>query len=111
MERMAIEYLVNAFWQLPVLAFGAWLLLRMCRPGPAAQHRVWLVVLAVGLLLPLRGVVPAKTANGVAALPMAAAASRGETVVSYRAAQSGAPSSAVAASTPDTEHEADQAAG
>src|SRR6185437_12798204 len=110
MERMAIEYLANAFWQFPVLALGAWLLLRMCRPGPAAQHRVWLAVLALGLLLPLRGVVPAKTENGAAALPIAASASRGEAVVSRHPAQSSAPASLVAANTPDTAHKAAQAA-
>jgi beta-lactamase regulating signal transducer with metallopeptidase domain len=55
MERAVIEYLANAFWQLPLLAGGAWLLLRMTKMGPAAQHRVWLAVLGLSLLLPLHG--------------------------------------------------------
>jgi beta-lactamase regulating signal transducer with metallopeptidase domain len=56
-ERSLIEYFANAFWQLPLLAAGAWMLLRMVRPGPAAQHWVWLAVLAAALLLPLHGAV------------------------------------------------------
>jgi beta-lactamase regulating signal transducer with metallopeptidase domain len=70
MEQAVIEYLANALWQLPVLALGAWLLLRMWGPGPAARHRVWLAVLALGLLLPLRGAVgPATVLNGVTVRP------------------------------------------
>lgn len=81
MERMAVEYLANAFWQLPVLGFGTWLLLKMWRPGPAAQYRVWLAVLAVGLLLPLRGVVPAAPASSTSELPVISAVeSRGAAV-------------------------------
>jgi beta-lactamase regulating signal transducer with metallopeptidase domain len=57
MERMLIEYVANAFWQLPLVAAGAWLLLRIVRPGPTAQHRVWLGVLGLSLLLPLHGAV------------------------------------------------------
>ena len=62
MERMVIEFLANAFWQLPLLAMGAWLLLRIIRPEPVVQHRVWLAVLGLALVLPLRGAIdrPAK---------------------------------------------------
>jgi len=80
MEQAVIEYLANALWQLPVLALGAWLLLRMWNPGPAARHRVWLAVLALGLLLPLRGVVgpipapPGDSATAVANEPAVALA-------------------------------------
>ena len=55
MERHLVEYLANACWQLPLLAAGAWLLLRMVRPSPAVQHSVWLAVLGLALLLPLNG--------------------------------------------------------
>jgi len=55
MERALADYIVNALWQIPLLAGGAWLLLRVARPGPKAQHRVWLGVLALCVLLPLRG--------------------------------------------------------
>ena len=57
MERAVIEYAVNALWQLPLLAAGAWLLLRLVKPAPAAQHRVWLGVLGLALVLPLYGTV------------------------------------------------------
>ena len=58
MEQYSIEYLANALWQLPLLAGGAWLLLRLWKPSAATQHRVWLGVLALGLLMPLRGIAP-----------------------------------------------------
>ena len=54
-EQAVIEYLANAFWQVPLLVAGAWLLLRVVMPGPATQYRVWLGVLGVALLLPLHG--------------------------------------------------------
>ena len=55
MERALIEYAINALWQVPLLAGSAWLLLRMVRPAPVTQHRVWLAVLGLALLLPLHG--------------------------------------------------------
>jgi beta-lactamase regulating signal transducer with metallopeptidase domain len=55
MEQALAEYLINALWQLPVLAAGAWLFIRLARPSPRIQHRMWLGVLALALLLPGRG--------------------------------------------------------
>jgi beta-lactamase regulating signal transducer with metallopeptidase domain len=55
MERTLIEYAINALWQVPLLAGSASLLLRMVRPAPVTQHRVWLAVLGLALLLPLHG--------------------------------------------------------
>jgi beta-lactamase regulating signal transducer with metallopeptidase domain len=57
MER-AIEYLTNAVWQFPLLAVGAWWLLRAAKVGPLGQHRVWIAVLGLGVLLPLARVGP-----------------------------------------------------
>src|SRR6202046_3298015 len=54
-ERALIEYAINALWQVPLLAGSAWLLLWMVRPAPVTQHRVWLAVLGLALLLPLHG--------------------------------------------------------
>ena len=54
-ELSLIEYMVNALWQLPLLAGGAWLLLRTVRPGPRIQHGVWLAVLGLAVLLPVHG--------------------------------------------------------
>src|ERR1700722_7253594 len=83
-ERAVIEYLANALWQLPVLAAGAWLLVQGFRPGVLAQHRVWVAVLGLAVVLPGMGMgredvsvvrVPAAVgARGVAAsgLPWAA---------------------------------------
>jgi beta-lactamase regulating signal transducer with metallopeptidase domain len=55
MERALIEYVINALWQVPLLAGGAWLLLRMGRPSPLIQHYIWLTVLGLAVLLPVRG--------------------------------------------------------
>lgn len=98
MERMAIEYLANALWQLPVLALGAWLLLRMWDPGPAARHRVWLTVLALGLLLPLRGVVGPVPAQSGDAAPTVVS----EPAVAFAALQQGPAVPVDAASAPST---------
>src|SRR2546429_5196201 len=56
MERAMLEYLANALWQLPVLAAGAWALLCLMKPGPRTQHRVWLAVLGIAVLLPAWGI-------------------------------------------------------
>lgn len=71
MERMALEYLANALWQVATLALGVWALLRMWNPSPAAQHRVWVAAMALSLLLPLRGVVRVNQHTGPAAGPAA----------------------------------------
>ena len=55
MEQALLEYVINALWQVPLLAGGAWLLLRMVRPSPLVQHHVWLAVLGLAVLLPMRG--------------------------------------------------------
>jgi beta-lactamase regulating signal transducer with metallopeptidase domain len=65
-EQAIAEYIVNALWQVPLLAGGAWLLLRMVRPDPRMQHGVWLAVLGLAVLLPLRGM---RTASISAAQP------------------------------------------
>jgi beta-lactamase regulating signal transducer with metallopeptidase domain len=54
-ERAVVEYLANSLWQVPLLAGGAWLLIWAVRPGPRTQHGVWLVVLGLAVLLPVRG--------------------------------------------------------
>jgi beta-lactamase regulating signal transducer with metallopeptidase domain len=84
MERLVIEYLANALWQLPVLALGAWLLLMMWSPGPVVRHRVWLAVLALGLLLPLRGAIGPVPPEG-----NSAASTMSDPMVAFAALQQG----------------------
>jgi beta-lactamase regulating signal transducer with metallopeptidase domain len=55
MERIIVEYLANAFWQIPLLAVGVGALLWALGADVQTRHRVWLAVLAVALLMPLRG--------------------------------------------------------
>ena len=54
-ERTLVEYVANALWQVPMLAGGAWLLLAAVKAGPRMQHGVWLMVLGLAVVLPLRG--------------------------------------------------------
>ncbi|MGB8481641.1 MAG: M56 family metallopeptidase [Acidobacteriaceae bacterium] len=56
MEQILIDYLANATWQIPLLAAGAWLFIRIGKFGPRMQHCIWLAVLALAVGLPLRGV-------------------------------------------------------
>jgi beta-lactamase regulating signal transducer with metallopeptidase domain len=63
MERALIEYIANTLWQIPLLAGGAWLLLRIVKPRPAFQHGVWLAVLGLSVLLPMHGMVKPEPAG------------------------------------------------
>src|ERR1035437_1494713 len=58
MEQILIDHLTNATWQIPLLAGGAWLFIRIGKFGPRTQHCIWLTVLALAVGLPLRGVRP-----------------------------------------------------
>ena len=64
-ERVLMEYIANAVWQIPLLAGGAWILLWMARPRPQVQHGVWLAVLGLAALLPVHGM---SAASGVPVL-------------------------------------------
>ena len=66
MERALAEDVVNALWQLPVLAAGAWLFFRLARPSPRVQHGIWLAVLALAVLLPGRGLRKAEPVQATA---------------------------------------------
>lgn len=55
MERIIVEYLANAVWQIPLLAAGVGALLWALGSDVQTRHRVWLAVLAVAVLMPLRG--------------------------------------------------------
>lgn len=54
-ERALVEYLANALWQIPLLAGGAWLALVAAKAGPRMQYGVWLGVLGLAVVLPVRG--------------------------------------------------------
>ncbi len=56
MERIWLEYMANALWQIPLLACAAWLLLRALRPSVLVQHTLWIAALALSVLLPVRGI-------------------------------------------------------
>ena len=55
-EQRICEYFINSLWQLPLLVLAAWLVVRITRPNVVAQHALWLGTLALGVLMPLRGI-------------------------------------------------------
>lgn len=54
--QLITEYVANCAWQIPLLAGGAWLLVKAIRPEVLAQHWLWLAVLAMAVVLPGRGI-------------------------------------------------------
>jgi len=55
MERIVVEYLANAVWQIPLLAAGVGALLWALDSDLQTRHRAWLAVLVVAVLIPFRG--------------------------------------------------------
>jgi len=48
-----LVYLLNSFWQVPVIFAAGWIAARMARrSGPELEHRVWVVALLLQVLLP-----------------------------------------------------------
>jgi beta-lactamase regulating signal transducer with metallopeptidase domain len=86
MEKFLVEYIVNSIWQVPLLAVGAWLTLRVLRPNPAVQHRIWLGVLPLMLAMPL--VTHRATTPPIAPAPAVTAASSIEEIPADTAAPS-----------------------
>ena len=52
MQHALIDYLVNAVWQIPLVAIGAAVVARFGGLGPRGRHHVWLTALALALVLP-----------------------------------------------------------
>ena len=52
-----VGYLVNAAWQAPLLAAGAWTLARVSHLGPRGRNRVWLACLGLSVVLPMADLV------------------------------------------------------
>jgi len=52
-EGWMLVYLLNSFWQVPVIFAAGWIAARMARrSGPELEHRVWVVALLLQVLLP-----------------------------------------------------------
>ena len=73
------SYIVNAVWQIPVLAFAAWSLSRLVeRAGPELPHRIWVATLILATLVPATPLIrsqfvhPELMSQGSASLPDAA---------------------------------------
>ena len=55
-EQVITEYVANCAWQIPLLAAGALLLVKIVRPSVVVQHLLWLSVLVLAMVLPMRGI-------------------------------------------------------
>ena len=90
-SRSVLTFLLNAGWQMPVVAAAAALACRLLRRGPAFhRHAVWTAALALSILLPLASIRTAEPEPGP------------RFTISFEAqpAVSGAPASAVLAAPP-----------
>ena len=59
LESLALSYLANALWQLPLLFAAGWLAAPALRKlGAAAEHRLWVGVLLMQAILPATSIVP-----------------------------------------------------
>jgi TonB family protein len=53
LASLVATYVVNALWQIPLLAAAGWLASRMLAPlGPRAQHLVWVATLLLSIAVP-----------------------------------------------------------
>lgn len=58
-ESWILSYLVNSVWQVPLLFVAGWIAARaLRRVSAAAEHRVWVAVLMLQVLLPACSVLP-----------------------------------------------------
>lgn len=59
LESILLSYLANSLWQLPLLFAAGWIAARALHwLGPAAEHRVWVSVLLLQVLLPAAFTIP-----------------------------------------------------
>ncbi|MGZ6016089.1 MAG: M56 family metallopeptidase, partial [Phenylobacterium sp.] len=99
MEQLLAGYLINAAWQIPVVALCAVLVSRFGSLSPQARNRLWLLFLAIAAILPavsLAALLP-QAGPTVARVPAEAAA-----VAAFETAAT-APDAVVAAAKPALE--------
>ena len=78
-NRILSTYVLNALWQIPVIAATAWLCLRFAKRLPARHHHiVWVAALLLGVVLPL------------VSLPRPSVSTRPETAAPLHLAKNGA---------------------
>ena len=69
LDRPLLTFLINALWQVPLMAAAAWFACLVLRNNPARhRHAVWMLALVASLLLPLAGVRSGSVAGGPAHL-------------------------------------------
>lgn len=63
-ESIAMSYVLNSLWQVPLIAFAAWLAARVVRPlGSGAEHRVWVSALLAEATVPGLSLLPWQKLN------------------------------------------------
>ena len=68
MDQILIDYVVNAVWQIPLVAIAAAFFARVGRVGPGGRHIVWIAALVLAVILPA---LPAAEALSVQVQPRA----------------------------------------
>lgn len=84
MRELIAAYLLNAAWQVPLVAFCAWTLCRFAALGPAAAARLWLAFLAGAAVLPavaLQTLLPQATPTVARAAPEALFSTSAQTLI------------------------------
>ena len=62
LESLILSYIANALWQIPLVFGAGWIAARAVRRlGSGAEHRVWVSVLLLQVILPAASVVPWET--------------------------------------------------
>ncbi|MGA7313476.1 MAG: M56 family metallopeptidase [Silvibacterium sp.] len=70
LESLILSYLANSLWQLPLLFAAGWLSARALRSlGPAAEHRLWVSVLLLQVLMPAAATIPWEAFRSLLDLP------------------------------------------
>lgn len=89
-ESWILSYLVNSVWQIPLLFAAGWIAARaLRRVGADAEHRVWVTVLMLQVLLPACSVLPLDWLRSLSlVLPHAAAEAKVSVITGAGAASS-----------------------
>jgi len=63
-ESMVMTYVLNSLWQVPLIAFAAWMATRIVRPlGPGSEHRVWVAALLGEAMVPAISLLPSENVD------------------------------------------------
>src|SRR5215471_19066749 len=65
-NQVLLTYVLNAFWQIPLIAATAWLCLKLAsRLSPTHHHAVWVAALVLSVVIPLSNLPGPKALRGL----------------------------------------------